>query len=368
MASPLFDMVRYNVAGAPGLGPITLGSVLPGFQSLAAAGAGDGDTVSYSVQVPGNIWEVGHGTYNAAGNWITRGPLFGSSGASPVNVAAGSVIWATFLAEDLESGGSPGGTAGQVQYNNAGAFGGVAEGTAGQVLTSNGAGVPPSMQDAGGGGGNAIEPETGPSIKISAFPGAPLNMGGSDIVSGLQDGANVNFTQSQLLTGQDGAAIGLYGGTGITGGSYHSGGSARVAGGSGYGTGFGGKVYITGGQGGTTSGNGGDVILGGGTGYGVGRGGRFILTAGSGGASGTGGYLLFQAGMGNDNDNGGYIQFVTANATATNDHGGDFRLDPGLGNGAGRMGLVKILRMPDADPGVAGALYVDPITHIVHWK
>jgi len=40
---------------------------------------------------------------------------------------------------------SPGGTTGQVQYNNAGAFGAVASGTAGQVLTSGGAGVAPSF-------------------------------------------------------------------------------------------------------------------------------------------------------------------------------------------------------------------------------
>jgi hypothetical protein len=46
----------------------------------------------------------------------------------------------------VTTGGTPGGTTGQVQYNNAGAFGGIAEGTAGWVLTSNGVGVPPSFQ------------------------------------------------------------------------------------------------------------------------------------------------------------------------------------------------------------------------------
>lgn len=40
---------------------------------------------------------------------------------------------------------APGGTTGQVQINNAGAFGAVASGTSGQVLTSNGAGVAPSF-------------------------------------------------------------------------------------------------------------------------------------------------------------------------------------------------------------------------------
>jgi hypothetical protein len=40
---------------------------------------------------------------------------------------------------------SPGGTTGQVQVNNAGAFGAISEGTAGQVLTSGGAGVAPTF-------------------------------------------------------------------------------------------------------------------------------------------------------------------------------------------------------------------------------
>lgn len=55
----------------------------------------------------------------------------------------------------LSTGGSgtPGGTTGQVQYNNGGAFGGVAEGTSGQVLVSNGPGVPPSFGTVTGGSG-----------------------------------------------------------------------------------------------------------------------------------------------------------------------------------------------------------------------
>jgi hypothetical protein len=51
----------------------------------------------------------------------------------------------------VAAAGHPGGTTGQVQYNNAGAFGGIAEGTLGFVLTSNGPGVPPSFQAASGG-------------------------------------------------------------------------------------------------------------------------------------------------------------------------------------------------------------------------
>jgi hypothetical protein len=41
---------------------------------------------------------------------------------------------------------SPAGTTGQVQINNSGSFGAVAEGTSGFVLTSNGSGAAPTMQ------------------------------------------------------------------------------------------------------------------------------------------------------------------------------------------------------------------------------
>lgn len=56
---------------------------------------------------------------------------------------------------DEDFGPVPGaiaGTTGQLQYNNAGVAGGIAEGTSTQVLTSNGPGVAPSFQAAAGGG------------------------------------------------------------------------------------------------------------------------------------------------------------------------------------------------------------------------
>jgi hypothetical protein len=43
-------------------------------------------------------------------------------------------------------GGTPGGTVGQVQFNNGGVFGGIASGATGQILVSNGLGLAPSFQ------------------------------------------------------------------------------------------------------------------------------------------------------------------------------------------------------------------------------
>ena len=64
---------------------------------------------------------------------------------------SGNLGWAT------DSTGSVGGTNGQVQFNNSGAFGGIAEGTSGQVLTSNGSGTSATFQDAPGAGGSVHE-------------------------------------------------------------------------------------------------------------------------------------------------------------------------------------------------------------------
>src|SRR6266705_6324027 len=62
------------------------------------------------------------------------------------------VIAENFVTLDsATSGGTPGGTNGQVQFNNSGVFGGISAGTAGQVLTSNGIGVSPSFQASSGG-------------------------------------------------------------------------------------------------------------------------------------------------------------------------------------------------------------------------
>lgn len=85
-------------------------------------------------------------------------------------------------------GGTPGGTAGQVQYNNAGAFGGISEGTAAQVLTSNGAGAAPSFQDPYSAPFSIIEFETGTTI-FSPQNGA-VHLDGDGVESKIVFGEN----------------------------------------------------------------------------------------------------------------------------------------------------------------------------------
>jgi hypothetical protein len=100
------------------------------------------------------------------------------------------------------------------------------------------------------------------TIKISVFPDATTPMAAADRVTGLQGGANVNFSQAQILTGAagvgaDGANITVQGGLGPTD---HNGGTASLYGGYSTGSGNGGGLNLISGAAGGT-GAGGNVTL-----------------------------------------------------------------------------------------------------------
>jgi hypothetical protein len=101
---------------------------------------------------------------------------------------AGNLGWAT------DASNSPGGTTGQVQYNNAGSFGGVPEGSAGFVLTSNGAGVAPSFQ-AHGPHDNWATVQTA-DFTADADRGYPVNTTGGAIVVTLPASASLGHEVS----------------------------------------------------------------------------------------------------------------------------------------------------------------------------
>jgi hypothetical protein len=68
---PLHDMARVTVFGAPGSGAITLGPAVQGFQSFAAAGVQNGETLSVTI-TDGAKTEVGQWTYSSTGPTLTR--------------------------------------------------------------------------------------------------------------------------------------------------------------------------------------------------------------------------------------------------------------------------------------------------------
>lgn len=147
MAFVVADRVQETTTST-GTGTITLAGAVTGFQSFAAVG--NGNTTFYTITDNTN-WEVGIGTYTASGTTLSRTTVLSSSNSgSLVNFGAGTKnVFVTYPAGRsaygltagtgvtltpgngtttiTATGASPGGSSGQLQYNNAGSFGGLSD-------------------------------------------------------------------------------------------------------------------------------------------------------------------------------------------------------------------------------------------------
>lgn len=93
-------MMRTATAGA---GTVTLGAAVLGFQTFASAGIADGDTLHYVIEDDGvtGAWELGLGTYTAAGTTLARTTLIASSTGSKLSLSGNARVFVSALASDF---------------------------------------------------------------------------------------------------------------------------------------------------------------------------------------------------------------------------------------------------------------------------
>ncbi len=210
------------------------------------------------------------------------------------------------------------------------------------------------------------------TIKISAFPDAATPMASADRVTGLQGGANVNFSQAQLLSTPDGAAGAAGGIMNIrmgSGDAAGSGGGLYQYAGNGGATGDGGYIGLYAGSGGVTSGGGGRFLIHAGNAVASGsNGGRLELQAGAGAGIGAGGPVNITGGFapsghgGDININGGFTSF----SGGTGNHGGDVKIYGGYAYNSGNTGGdVFIGVQPSAISSTVGNVFLKNIPNQV---
>ena len=95
----LFNRAKMTTS-TTGSGTVTLSSAANGFQSFADAGVSDGDVIQYVIE-EGSAWEIGTGTYSAAGTSLTRTPSESSNSGSAITLGGTAKVSITTVAADL---------------------------------------------------------------------------------------------------------------------------------------------------------------------------------------------------------------------------------------------------------------------------
>ena len=85
-----------------GTGTITLGSATSGFQSFAAAGVSNGNSVRYCIEDGSSAFEIGTGTYTSSGTTLSRSVLESSNSDSALDLSGSAVVFITAIATDIQ--------------------------------------------------------------------------------------------------------------------------------------------------------------------------------------------------------------------------------------------------------------------------
>jgi microcystin-dependent protein len=83
-----------------GTGTLTLGFPADGYQSFAAAGVANGDTVRYVIE-DGNNWEIGTGVYTSTGATLSRTVSESSNSGAAINLSGDAVVYVTAVGADI---------------------------------------------------------------------------------------------------------------------------------------------------------------------------------------------------------------------------------------------------------------------------
>lgn len=85
-----------------GTGTLTLGSAVDGFQTFAAAGVSNGDTVRYCIEDGTSNFELGAGVYTHSGTTLTRVVSESSNSGNAINLSGDAIVFITAIAADLQ--------------------------------------------------------------------------------------------------------------------------------------------------------------------------------------------------------------------------------------------------------------------------
>ena len=96
----LVNRAKMNTS-TTGTGTIALGTAEDGYQTFAAAGVADGQTVRYTIE-DGSSWEIGSGTYTASGTTLSRTVLESSNAGSAISLSGFAIVFVTAAGTDIQ--------------------------------------------------------------------------------------------------------------------------------------------------------------------------------------------------------------------------------------------------------------------------